>query len=69
MTEPDEDFALGDHLAPDERDIEAPAADAVEQATAARPADEEPEVRRGFEVNDWDALEQARVVDLDDDYR
>ncbi|GLH95036.1 hypothetical protein K1W54_01120 [Micromonospora sp. CPCC 205371] len=69
MTEPDEDFAHGDHLAPEERDIEAPADDAVEQATLARPADQEPEVHRGFEVNDWDALEQARVVDLDDDYR
>ncbi|MEJ3743393.1 hypothetical protein WEI85_08910 [Actinomycetes bacterium KLBMP 9797] len=69
MTEPDEEFAPGDHLTPEERDLEAPAADAVEQATTARPADEEPEAHRGFEVNDWDALEQARVVDLDDDYR
>jgi hypothetical protein len=69
MTEPDEDFALGDHLAPEERDIEAPAADAVEQAAVANPADGESEVHRGLEVDEWDALEQARVVDLDDDYR
>lgn len=69
MTEPDEDFAHGDHLAPEERDIEAPAADAVEQAFPANPADSEPEIHRGLEVDEWDALEQARVVDLDDDYR
>jgi hypothetical protein len=69
MADPDEDFALDDHLAPEERDPEAPQADAVEQATVADPADHEPEVRRGLEVDEWDALEQARVVDLDDEYR
>jgi hypothetical protein len=69
MTEPNEDFALGDHLMPEERDIEAPAADAVEQATVANPADGEPEIYRGLEADEWDALEQARIVDLDDDYR
>jgi hypothetical protein len=69
MTQPDEDFALDDHLAPDERDIEAPAADAVEQATVVDPADGDIEVTRGLEVDEWDALEQARVVDLDDEYR
>ncbi|MGN9908155.1 hypothetical protein ACTMTJ_11475 [Phytohabitans sp. LJ34] len=69
MANPDEDFALGDHLAPEERDPEAPQEDAVEQATALDPADREPEVHRGLEVDEWDALEQARVVDLDDEYR
>jgi hypothetical protein len=69
MANPDEDFALEDHLAPEERDPEAPAEDAVEQATTVDPADGEPEVHRGLEVGEWDALEQARVVDLDDEYR
>lgn len=68
MTEP-EDFAPDDHLAPEERDLEAPAADAVEQATVADPANGESEVHRGLEVDEWDALEQARIVDLDDEYR
>lgn len=69
MTDPAEDFAASDHLTPEERDPEAPDADAVEQAMVVHPADQEPEVHRGYEVNDWDALEQARVVDLDDEYR
>lgn len=69
MAHPDEDFALQDHLAPEERDPEAPPEDAVEQATVADPADGEPEVHRGLEVGEWDAIEQARVVELDDDYR
>ena len=69
MTQPGEDLALGAHLAPDERDPEAPAADAVEQATIADPTEHPEEVHRGLEVNEWDALEQAQVVRLDDDYR
>ena len=69
MTQPDEDLDPGAHLAPDERDPEAPDGDAVEQATVANPADEPDEVHRGLEVNEWDAVEQAHVVDLDDDYR
>ena len=69
MADPDEDFALDNHLAPEERDPEAPQEDAVEQATVVNPADREPEVHRGLEVDEWDALEQARVVDLDDEYR
>jgi hypothetical protein len=69
MTQPDEDLALGAHLAPDERDPEAPADDAVEQATVADPAEQPHEVHRGLEVGEWDAVEQARVVDLDEDYR
>jgi hypothetical protein len=69
MGQPEEDFAPGDHLIPEERDPEAPADDALEQATVADPARDEPEVHRGFEVTDWDAVEQARVVDVDEDYR
>jgi len=69
MGQPEEDFAPGDHLTPDERDPEAPPDDVVEQATAADPAEEEPDVQRGLEVNEWDALEQARIVGPEDDYR
>lgn len=70
MGQPDEDFAPSDHLTPDERDPEAPPADAVEQAMAVDPADVETEPHRGLEVGDWDAVEQARVVATDeDDYR
>lgn len=64
----DEDFTTGTGLDPDDRDIEAPAADAVEQATTVDPTDDSGEVHRGMEVNDWDAVEQARVVDLSDEY-
>ncbi|MEV0391894.1 hypothetical protein [Polymorphospora rubra] len=69
MTRPDEDFAPGDHLSPEERDPETPQADAVEQATVADPAEDEPELHRGLEVTEYDATEQARVVNLDEDYR
>ncbi len=55
----------------DERNIEAPDADAIEQAIPADPVDaalaRPLEVSRDPEVNDWDALEQARVVELEDD--
>ncbi|MBO0870410.1 MAG: hypothetical protein J2P15_17790 [Micromonosporaceae bacterium] len=72
MTDPsaDEDFVdTSDHLDPDERDIEAPEADAAEQALPADPVQQPVEVQRGLEVGEWDAVEQARVVDLDEDYR
>ncbi|SCL16524.1 hypothetical protein GA0070624_1038 [Micromonospora rhizosphaerae] len=70
MGQPDEDFAPSDHLAPEERDLEAEPADAVEQALVAAPGDGDFEPQRGFEVDDWDAVEQARVVVADeDDYR
>jgi hypothetical protein len=55
----------------DERDIEAPDADAYEQALPADPVaaarEAPPEVSRDPEVNDWDALEQARIVEIDDE--
>ncbi|MEU2612350.1 hypothetical protein ABZ570_12315 [Micromonospora sp. NPDC007271] len=70
MGQPDEDFAPSDHLAPEERDLEAEPADAVEQAAVITPEDGETEPQRGLEVGDWDAVEQARVVVADeDDYR
>jgi hypothetical protein len=69
MTQPDEDLDPGTHLAPEERDPEAPEGDLVEQATPANPVDEPVEIRSGLEVSEWDAVEQAKIVDLDDDYR
>ncbi|MEU8069246.1 MULTISPECIES: hypothetical protein [unclassified Micromonospora] len=66
MGQPDEDFAPGDHLAPEERDLEAEPADAVEQATTVTD-DTDGEPHRGMEVDDWDAMEQARVVTADED--
>jgi hypothetical protein len=79
MAQPDEELVPADHLGSDERDIEAPDADAFEQALSADPADEPPGYRsgsdaspagvhRGLEVGEWDASEQAHIVDLDDDY-
>ena len=68
MTDP-EFSDSGASLDPDERDIEAPDADALEQRIPTDPAEEQPpQPSRRLEVNDWDALEQARVVDLDDEY-
>jgi hypothetical protein len=68
MTTPD-DVVPGDHLAPEERDPEAPPEDAVEQATPADPAHEQVSVHRGLEVSEYDAAESARIVELDDEYR
>jgi hypothetical protein len=71
MTDP-EIADQGTLLDPDEKDIEAPDADALDQRIPADPKEAAqqlpPEPSRSLEVNDWDALEQARVVDLDDDY-
>jgi hypothetical protein len=71
MTEPDDELlTLDERLDPDKRDIEAPTADAAEQAMPANPTDEPATTRsRAFEVNEYDAIEQERVVNLDDDYR
>lgn len=72
MSEPDQERALDSltdtALDPRERDIEAPDADAVEQATPVDPVEGRDEVHRGFEVDEWDAVEQARTVPLDDEY-
>lgn len=71
MTRPEDELVVGDHLDPDERDIEAPPADAAEQAAPVEPEDHnEPAAppQRGLEVGEWDAFEQSIVVDLEDEY-
>ena len=71
MSEP-HDLAAGEEpetgtgLEPQPRDIEAPEADAWEQATPARPA-EQPAVPSTGDVSEWDAVEQSRIVELDDE--
>lgn len=75
MAQPDEELAPGDpvgRLDPDERDPEAPTADAAEQAMSVSPA-EGAAVRptlsgRSLEVGEWDAMEQSIVIDIEDDY-
>jgi hypothetical protein len=75
MTQPDDelltlDEQIDERLDPEVRDLEAPTADAAEQATPAYPADQsQPPREIGFETPEYDALEQERVVELDDDYR
>ena len=54
---------------PDERAFEAPVEDATEQATPANPVDVPDELSARDDVNEYDALEQERVVELEDDYR
>jgi hypothetical protein len=75
MTEPDDDLLevddrIDERLDPDNRDIEAPEADAFEQATPANPAEQPvPNANHNVEANEYDVLEQERIVELDDDYR
>ena len=57
-----------------DRDLETPEADATEQAATVVPGwpDEEPAEApartHDIEAPDWDADEQRRVVEFDDDY-
>jgi hypothetical protein len=70
MAEPEEQLTdPGRRLEPEERDPETTPADLVEQVTPANPAEQVEEAHQGLEVGEWDALEQSRVVELDDDYR
>ncbi len=58
---------------PEDLDMEAPEADAAEQATLAEPDDDEQPGASygsvGVETPEWDAQEQAMPVPVDDDYR
>jgi len=55
----------------EQSDLEAPEADAAEQHQPVRPEDgDQPIEDRPFDVDEYDAAEQSRVVELDeDDYR
>ena len=68
MTDP-EDITPGTRLDPDERDPEAPSADAIEQATSADPGDDQPTISSSLEAPEWDAYEQTLVVQMEDEYR
>jgi hypothetical protein len=69
MTEPEPEpiFVPEDSLDPDEREPEASPVDIAEQATPADPADEPEEIHRGLEVDEYDAIEQSRVVNHDEE--
>ena len=55
---------------PDDLDLEAPEADAAEQALGTEPDDEDAVLPSDdLEAPDWDAHEQSRIVPLEDDYR
>ncbi len=72
MTQPGEDLhELDNPDLADGRSLEAPEADAYEQAVSADPAALPAELRLAPDVNEADAYEQSQVVDLDvdDDYR
>ncbi|GAA2330818.1 hypothetical protein AB0M46_28490 [Dactylosporangium sp. NPDC051485] len=70
MTQPDEDLlTVDDRLDPDVRDPEAPPEDAAEQAQPANPLDRPQALHaRPWEANEYDAIEQDREVDLNDEY-
>ena len=57
---------------PEDLDLEAPEADAAEQARLAQPEDDESagaSPSTSLETPDWDAAEQAIPVPIDEDYR
>jgi hypothetical protein len=54
-------------LKPEERDPEASPADVAEQAVPADPAEAAEEVHFEDEASEWDAIEQARIVELDEE--
>lgn len=57
---------------PEDLDLEAPEADAAEQATLAEPDADEPAWTRtghSLETPEWDAVEQDIPVPIDEDYR
>jgi hypothetical protein len=66
MSEP-EDQTPEAALDPEERDPEAPLDDAYEQAIPADPAKIPVQIEINPYVDEYDALEQAQVVEPDDD--
>ena len=71
MTQPGEDLHELDSpgFDPDDRNVEAPEADAYEQAVPADPARLPADLRLAPDANEADAYEQSQVVDMDDEYR
>jgi hypothetical protein len=70
MTRPDEDYLVGDDLfEPAAEDLEAPPDDVYEQTLPVDPAEQPVDVRIPFEVDEADALEQAQIIQADDDDR
>ena len=72
MTQPGEDLHELDQPRLDavDRDLEAPEADAYEQALPADPAELPIDARLPFEASEADAYEQSLIVEgPDDDYR
>jgi hypothetical protein len=68
MSTPDDDVAE-DHLEPEERDPEASPEDVAEQVTLADPDEEEDEpVHIELEASEWDSIEQARIVPVEEDH-
>ncbi|WP_229075445.1 hypothetical protein [Actinoplanes sp. DH11] len=56
----------------DQIDLETPEVDAAEQSMSAVPSwqdHEDSPVPAVAEANEWDAQEQGRIVEFDDDYR
>ena len=56
---------------PEHIDLETPEADAAEQATSARIEEDLDAIEPtgDDETPEWDAQEQSRIVDMDDEYR
>jgi hypothetical protein len=60
---------------PDDLDIEAPEADAAEQATYADPSEDEDGAAdegldsHSIEASEWDVREQSQAVQAEDEYR
>jgi hypothetical protein len=54
---------------PEDLDLEAPEADAAEQAVDTEPEEYAEAPSDSIEAPDWDAQEQSRIVPLEDDYR
>ncbi|BCJ53122.1 hypothetical protein Asp14428_45970 [Actinoplanes sp. NBRC 14428] len=57
-----------------DHDLETPEVDAAEQAVEAAPgwldeSREDVEAPTAIEVSEWDAQEQSRIVEMEDDYR
>ena len=70
MSTPDDGVAA-DHLEPEKRDPEASPEDVAEQVHLADPDEErdEPVHVDDLEASEWDSIEQARVVRVDEDER